>query len=80
LTFVWSEFWRKMGHSTHAAAQITQLPAEKWQFVWAGDFYASYMNDCLELWGRGGLVRIGIAPYHIKDELDRVIDALKPIR
>ncbi len=66
-------------HSTHAAAQIAQLLAEKGLFVWDGDFYASSMIDCLELRGRGGLVRIGIAPYNTKDELDRVIDALKQI-
>jgi selenocysteine lyase/cysteine desulfurase len=59
--------------------QITQLLAEKKLFVWTVDFYASSMIDCLELLGRGGLVRIGIAPYNTKDELEKVIDALKQI-
>ena len=30
-------------------------------------------------WGRGGLVRIGIALYNTKAELEKVIDALKQI-
>jgi selenocysteine lyase/cysteine desulfurase len=55
------------------------LLAEKGLFVWSGDFYASSMIDCLELRGRGGLVRIGIATYNTKDELEKVIDALKQI-
>lgn len=53
--------------------QITQLLAEKKLFVWTVDFYASSMIDCLELLGRGGLVRIGIAPYNTKDELQRLL-------
>ena len=62
-----------------ASAIFAQLLAEKGLFVWTGDFYASSMIDCLELRGRGGLVRIGIAPYNTKDELQKVIDALKQI-
>jgi selenocysteine lyase/cysteine desulfurase len=34
------------------------------------------MIDCLGLRDQDGLVRIGIAPYNTKEELDRVIDAL----
>jgi selenocysteine lyase/cysteine desulfurase len=53
--------------------QITQLLAEKGLFVWTGDSYVSSMIDCLELRGRGRLVRIGIAPYNTKDELQRLL-------
>jgi len=42
----------------------------------SGDFYAAAMIDCLGLRDRGGLVRIGIAPYNTKAELDRVIEVL----
>ena len=67
-------------HSAIPAGEIAQYLAEKGLFVWAGDFYAASMIDCLGLRERGGLVRIGIAPYNIKAELDRLIDALKQIR
>jgi len=66
-------------HSGHPAAEIAKYLAEKGLFVWDGDFYAASMIDCLGLRDQGGLVRIGIAPYNTKDELDRVIDALKQL-
>jgi cysteine desulfurase family protein (TIGR01976 family) len=63
-------------HSEIAAPEIAQRLAEKGLFVWTGDFYAAAMIDRLGLRDRGGLVRIGIAPYNTKAELDRVIEAL----
>ena len=64
-------------YSGHPAAEIAQCLAKKGLFVWAGDFYATSMIDALGLRDRGGLVRIGIAPYNTKEEINRVIDALK---
>lgn len=66
-------------HSAIPADEIAQFLAEKGLFVWAGDFYAASMIDCLGLRERGGLVRIGIAPYNTKDELDRVVEALRQV-
>lgn len=59
------------------AAEVSRYLAAKGLFVWDGDFYASSMIDGLGLRDQGGLVRIGIAPYNTKEELDRVIDALR---
>jgi selenocysteine lyase/cysteine desulfurase len=64
-------------YSGHTAAEVAQYLAAKGLFVTNGDFYASSMIDCLDLRDQGGLVRIGMAPYNIKEELDRVIDALR---
>lgn len=61
----------------HTAPEVARYLASKGLFVWDGDFYASTLIDRLGLRDRGGLVRIGIAPYNTKDELSRVIDALK---
>ena len=61
----------------HSATEVAKYLAAKGLFVWAGDFYASTLIDRLGLRDRGGLVRIGIAPYNTKDELSRVIEALK---
>ncbi|MGD8522281.1 MAG: cysteine desulfurase-like protein [Desulfobacterales bacterium] len=61
----------------HTASEVARYLAAKGLFVWDGDFYASTLIDRLGLRDRGGLVRIGIAPYNTKDELSRVIDALK---
>ncbi len=45
--------------------------------VWAGDFFASRLIERLGVAGRGGLVRIGIAPYNSRAELTRVIESLR---
>jgi cysteine desulfurase family protein (TIGR01976 family) len=66
-------------HSGGTAAEIARYLGEKGLFVWAGEFYASSMIESLGIRDRGGLVRIGIAPYNTKDELDRVIEALKGV-
>jgi cysteine desulfurase family protein (TIGR01976 family) len=64
-------------YNGHTAAEVAQYLAAKGLFVTNGDFYASSMIDRLGLRDQGGLVRIGIAPYNTKEELDRVIDALR---
>ena len=66
-------------HSSIPASEIAQYLAEKGLFVWAGDFYAASMIDVLGLRERGGLIRIGIAPYNTREELDRVIEALRQV-
>ena len=64
-------------YAGHTASEVAQYLAEKGLFVWNGDFYASTLIDRLGLRDRGGLVRIGIAPYNTKEELSRVIAVLK---
>ena len=64
-------------YAGHTAHEVAQYLAEKGLFVWDGDFYASTLIDRLGLRNQDGLVRIGIAPYNTKEELSRVIEALK---
>ncbi|MDP2871822.1 MAG: cysteine desulfurase-like protein [Bacillota bacterium] len=45
-------------------------------FVWDGDFYATTLIKKLGLAGRGGLVRIGLAPYTTREEIERTIEAV----
>ena len=66
-------------HSSIPAPEIARYLAEKGLFVWAGDFYAAAMIDVLGLREQGGLLRVGIAPYNTKGELDRLIDALQQL-
>lgn len=52
--------------------------AERGLFVWDGDFYAiETINNVLKLEDKGGVLRIGLAPYTIQSEIDRVIQAMK---
>lgn len=50
---------------------------EEGLFVWDGDFYATTLMRRLGYADRGGMVRIGLAPYNTVDEIDRVIAAVE---
>ena len=43
---------------------------------WDGHFYAHRLVDKLGLQGRGGLVRVGLAPYTTEGELERLVTAV----
>ena len=58
------------------ADQVAKYLGDKGLFVWGGHFYAIRLVERLGLLDRGGLVRIGIAPYNSARELDRLIEAL----
>jgi len=59
------------------ADQVAKYLGQKGIFVWAGHFYAVKLVERLGLSDTGGLIRVGIAPYNTKAELDRLLDALK---
>lgn len=47
-------------------------------FVWDGDFYATTLvYDRLDLTARGGLVRMGLAPYNTEDEVERTLETVE---
>lgn len=46
-------------------------------FTWAGNFYAVRLVETLGLNATGGLVRIGLAPYNTREEIDRALDVLR---
>lgn len=57
---------------------VAKYMADRGLFVWDGDFYAIHIvNEVLKLADKGGLVRIGLAPYNTEDEVDRTIQAVK---
>jgi len=60
----------------YSADQVARYLGSRGLFVWGGHFYAIRLVEKLGLLDRGGLVRIGIAPYNSGSELDRLIDAL----
>jgi cysteine desulfurase family protein (TIGR01976 family) len=56
---------------------VAKFLAERGIFVWDGDFYAiEITNNVLKLGNRGGLVRIGLAPYNTMEDIDRTIKAV----
>ena len=57
---------------------VATFMGQKGLFVWYGDFYAlEIILNTLKLGDQGGLVRIGLEPYNTKQEVDRVIEAVK---
>jgi selenocysteine lyase/cysteine desulfurase len=61
----------------YTASQVAKYLGSRGVFVWAGHFYALRLVERLGLNDKGGLIRVGIAPYNTQEELDRLIDALK---
>ena len=57
--------------------QVAAFLGERGIFVWDGDFYATTLVKLLGLVPKGGLVRIGLAPYNTAEEIDRLGAALR---
>lgn len=64
-------------NNDYTPRQIAEYLGDRGIFVWDGDFYAVKLVERLGLGDKGGVIRIGIAPYNTKEELSRLITALK---
>jgi cysteine desulfurase family protein (TIGR01976 family) len=49
-------------------------------FVWDGNYYAVSVTERLGLEGSGGMVRVGLAHYNTREEVDRMLDALREMQ
>lgn len=61
------------------ATEVARALGELGLFVWDGDFYATRLVDLLGLQSRGGLVRVGLAPYNDTQEIDRLTTAIAAV-
>lgn len=60
------------------SGEVGKFLGDRGLFVWDGDFYAiETICNALKLGDKGGLVRIGFAPYNIQGDVDRVVVAVK---
>ena len=48
-------------------------------FAWDGHFYALRLVEKLGLLERGGLIRVGLAPYNTAAELERLVESVDRI-
>ncbi|MDW8326342.1 MAG: cysteine desulfurase-like protein [Anaerolineales bacterium] len=62
-------------HPRQVAAQL----AEREIYVWDGNYYALAIAERLGVQERGGMVRVGLAHYNTRDEVNRLIAALHEI-
>jgi cysteine desulfurase family protein (TIGR01976 family) len=47
--------------------------------VWDGNYYALAVTERLGVESQGGMVRVGLVHYNTEDEIQRLVDALRPI-
>jgi cysteine desulfurase family protein (TIGR01976 family) len=62
------------GHSPKA---IASKLGENGIFTWHGNYYALAVTECLGVEDSGGMVRVGLAHYNTKEEVDRFLAVLK---
>ncbi len=60
-------------------ATVARRLGERGFFVWDGDFYAVTLIERLGLADRGGVVRVGMAPYILAEEVDALLGAVREI-
>ncbi len=58
------------------AGEVCRSLGARGLFTWDGDFYAARLVGLLGLQSRGGLVRVGLAPYTTEGELERLVTAV----
>lgn len=58
-------------------AEIARVLGENGIFVWDGDYYAVEIVKALGLADSGGMVRVGLAHYNTRTEIDRLLDVVK---
>jgi cysteine desulfurase family protein (TIGR01976 family) len=63
----------------YTAMEVARTLGERGLFLWDGHFYAIRLVERLGLIERGGLVRVGLCPYTTREELDRLLDAVREL-
>lgn len=66
-------------YSGKSASDVCRFLAEEGICAWDGHFYAIRATEVLGLLETGGVVRMGMAIYNTKEEIDRTIEVLKRI-
>jgi cysteine desulfurase family protein (TIGR01976 family) len=59
------------------AMEAARTLGERGLFVWDGDFFAVRLVERLGLIERGGLVRVGLCPYTTREEIERLLEAVR---
>lgn len=59
--------------------RVVGLLAERHIYAWDGHFYAATLVEQMGLAGAGGLIRMGLAPYNTRQELEQVLEVLEEI-
>ncbi len=60
--------------------EVAKLLGEQGLFVWGGHFYALRVYESLRLEDKGGLVRVGISLYNTREEVERLLEAIRGLQ
>jgi cysteine desulfurase family protein (TIGR01976 family) len=60
----------------HTPESIAKNLAKRGIFVWHGNYFALAVTERLGVEDAGGMVRVGLAHYNTKEEVDRFLEAL----
>jgi len=63
----------------HTPAAIAAKLGENGIFAWHGNYYALAVTERLGVEDTGGMVRVGLAHYNTKEEVDRFLAVLKSV-
>jgi len=56
--------------------RIAEALGERGIFVWDGNYYALAVTERLDVEDKGGMVRVGLAHYNTREEVDRLLQEL----
>ena len=63
----------------YAPEFVTKILGDKGINAWHGDFYAIEVIEALGLTDKGGLIRVGLAPYCTESDIDRLLATVADI-
>ena len=66
-------------HSNCSTPKLAQYLGDQNIFVWDGNYYAQGVTERLGLEETGGMIRIGLIHYNVKEDVDRLIAALREL-
>jgi selenocysteine lyase/cysteine desulfurase len=59
--------------------KVAEQLAEHGIYVWDGNYYALAVAERLGVQERGGMVRVGLAHYNTREEVDRLVAVLRDL-
>jgi selenocysteine lyase/cysteine desulfurase len=63
----------------HTPLQLATKLGERGFFTWDGNYYALNLTERLDVEKDGGFLRIGLAHYNTREEVERLLAALHEI-
>ena len=59
--------------------EVTQMLGDRGINSWHGDYYAIQIMKAMGVYDKGGMVRLGLAPYVTQSDIDRTLNAVRSL-